>query len=234
MALINCTECNKEISDKAASCPNCGAPLNSTTNPPSAVEELQFPILPADLAIGKQIVNWGGDSAFEGIFDVSENAVNNIPNGKIKVILHTHGLRIANFLYLPILDIHNSQIISIKQTTNSELINMDKSVIGRAAVGALILGPLGAVIGGMSGVGTKQKMQEKSFLVLNYWDIKSKAAQTLLVDGDKFKIAAFIKRNQKEENINKTEDRKAEPRKKGWFGVVLLPIAVGLMFCLCG
>ena len=25
MALINCKECNKEISDKAQSCPGCGA-----------------------------------------------------------------------------------------------------------------------------------------------------------------------------------------------------------------
>lgn len=27
MALINCSECGKEISDKASSCPNCGAPV---------------------------------------------------------------------------------------------------------------------------------------------------------------------------------------------------------------
>lgn len=27
MALIKCPECNKEISDKAAACPNCGAPV---------------------------------------------------------------------------------------------------------------------------------------------------------------------------------------------------------------
>lgn len=27
MALINCTECNKEISDKAKICPGCGAPV---------------------------------------------------------------------------------------------------------------------------------------------------------------------------------------------------------------
>lgn len=26
MPLINCAECGKEISDKASSCPNCGAP----------------------------------------------------------------------------------------------------------------------------------------------------------------------------------------------------------------
>lgn len=29
MALINCQECNKQVSDKAASCPHCGAPINS-------------------------------------------------------------------------------------------------------------------------------------------------------------------------------------------------------------
>lgn len=29
MALINCIECGKEVSDKATSCPNCGNPINS-------------------------------------------------------------------------------------------------------------------------------------------------------------------------------------------------------------
>ncbi len=29
MALINCTECGREVSDKAASCPTCGAPINT-------------------------------------------------------------------------------------------------------------------------------------------------------------------------------------------------------------
>ena len=28
MALIKCPECNKEISDKASACPNCGCPLS--------------------------------------------------------------------------------------------------------------------------------------------------------------------------------------------------------------
>lgn len=31
MALISCPECNKEISDKAESCPNCGFPLNKVS-----------------------------------------------------------------------------------------------------------------------------------------------------------------------------------------------------------
>lgn len=33
MALIKCTECGKEVSDKAAACPNCGAPIDAGTTP---------------------------------------------------------------------------------------------------------------------------------------------------------------------------------------------------------
>jgi len=32
MALINCLECNREISDKALSCPGCGAPISQILN----------------------------------------------------------------------------------------------------------------------------------------------------------------------------------------------------------
>lgn len=31
MALIACTECNQQISDKAAACPHCGAPTSAAT-----------------------------------------------------------------------------------------------------------------------------------------------------------------------------------------------------------
>lgn len=32
MTLIKCPECGKEISDKAAACPNCGCPINNTSS----------------------------------------------------------------------------------------------------------------------------------------------------------------------------------------------------------
>lgn len=31
MALIKCTECGKEFSDKAPACPNCGCPISEMT-----------------------------------------------------------------------------------------------------------------------------------------------------------------------------------------------------------
>ena len=33
MALIKCSECAKEVSDKATACPNCGAPIGSERTP---------------------------------------------------------------------------------------------------------------------------------------------------------------------------------------------------------
>jgi hypothetical protein len=32
MALINCPECNREISDQASSCPNCAFPINKKSS----------------------------------------------------------------------------------------------------------------------------------------------------------------------------------------------------------
>ena len=38
MALINCPECAKEISDKVLACPNCGFPMSESTNQMQKVE----------------------------------------------------------------------------------------------------------------------------------------------------------------------------------------------------
>ena len=41
MALINCPECGKQVSDKAVSCPNCGCPI--ATTPKSTVVRIKLP-----------------------------------------------------------------------------------------------------------------------------------------------------------------------------------------------
>ena len=41
MALITCEECGREVSDKAASCVGCGAPI-SPTAPPSAPDRIYY------------------------------------------------------------------------------------------------------------------------------------------------------------------------------------------------
>jgi hypothetical protein len=227
MALTNCPECNKEISDKANSCPGCGFPINEKNNLVIKEKEeiLVFPRLPENLQIGKQIVNWKQDAGIKGEFQRDENVIENIPTGKVNVILHTHGISLTSDWYLTFVEIHNSQIIDLKTTTRAELVNLDKSVIGRAAVGGLILGPLGAIIGGMSGVGSKEKLKDVSYLIINYWDLKTKLPQTLLIRGEKINISSFITRYKKETEINQQQKRRAEMN-KGCLGVIIIPLII--------
>ncbi|WP_057567455.1 hypothetical protein [Paraclostridium sordellii] len=59
-------------------------------------------------------------------------------------------------------------VLDIAVATEKEIIDMNKSVIGRGAVG-MIFGPVGAILGGMSGIGTKKVIKKKDTLfVISY------------------------------------------------------------------
>ena len=71
------------------------------------------------------------------------------------------------------------------------IMHKDKSVIGRAVLGGVLLGPLGAVIGGMSGLKTGQKITIPDSIVLI--DCR--------LDNDEVKIIFTCKRNNIPEAI---------------------------------
>jgi len=60
------------------------------------------------------------------------------------------------------------QIIDIDTTTDEKTTEKGKSVIGRAVVGGALLGPVGAVVGGMSGTGTNKTTKTSYFMVISY------------------------------------------------------------------
>ncbi len=230
MALINCPECGKEISDKAISCPNCGCPTNIIQKE-EETELMQFPNLPSDLNIGQQITNWSFDAAIKGEYDHIENVIKVIPHGNVLVALHTHGIQISKGLtFYPI---HNSQIISINTAWREDIVKTDKSVIGRAVVGGLILGPLGAVVGGMSGIGSKEEYKNKYYIIINYWDIPSQSAQTLLISGPEQSINSFLGRHNKESEINITQNRVAEENTTPpWTIICIIVIIVSILIII--
>ena len=41
MALVSCAECGRQISDRAASCPDCGCPINSPRPAPARTVTIQ-------------------------------------------------------------------------------------------------------------------------------------------------------------------------------------------------
>lgn len=54
MALINCPECGKEISDRALSCPNCGCPIASVDQPVgTGSASAQTPEAPVDIPVNQ-------------------------------------------------------------------------------------------------------------------------------------------------------------------------------------
>lgn len=61
-----------------------------------------------------------------------------------------------------------SQIKNVGFLTEKEIAQKSKSVLGRAAVGGLLLGGLGAVIGAVSGTGTKSETKNHIYLIINY------------------------------------------------------------------
>lgn len=52
MALINCPECNREISDLASSCPGCGTPIDQTNRQLDSVVKSSLGLVAISLGIG--------------------------------------------------------------------------------------------------------------------------------------------------------------------------------------
>lgn len=60
------------------------------------------------------------------------------------------------------------QVTAAEKVNEKQIMEVDKSVVGRAVVGGVLLGPLGVMVGGASGIGTKRKTVYKDFFVVNY------------------------------------------------------------------
>lgn len=86
-----------------------------------------------------------------------------------------------------------NKVTDVGVATEKEITEKDKSVIGRAAVGTLLMGPLGGIIGGISGVGSKKKQKDLRVAVINYDD------KQIVLLGNSFSIGmdATIKRLDK-------------------------------------
>ena len=97
------------------------------------------------------------------------------------------------------------QIIIAKCILEKEIIQMNKSVIGRAAAGGILLGGLGAIVGAVSGTGTKKKNKFKNFLIINYKDNQGEVkALSFDVTNSNFYICDIVKKLN--ENANLKED----------------------------
>lgn len=61
-----------------------------------------------------------------------------------------------------------SQITDVFYGLETEIVEKNKSVIGRAVAGGLLFGGIGAVVGGISGTGTKAKKERHFYFIISY------------------------------------------------------------------
>lgn len=94
----------------------------------------------------------------------------------VNLILIQDGLAISSRKFEA--KINLDQIKIATSMSQHEMATQQKSVAGRAVVGGVLLGPLGAVVGGMSGIGTKNK--KGHFLVINYTNSSGELASIVL------------------------------------------------------
>ncbi len=209
MALIECPECLEKVSDKAVSCPHCGVPLRTENSMSesmpsdfSGVADQKFPDFPVVMKIGKQLVNWGLDAAMDAYYSYELNTEKRFPEGKVSIYVHTNGISISSSSTSPYkvstVNIHHDQIVRMEYMTQEDFKEENKSVIGRSILGYFLLGPLGAVVGGVSGIGTKMKKLGNYLFVLTYWDVYTRTLQTLLFSV-KQEPASFIVRVHNEQ-----------------------------------
>ncbi len=86
------------------------------------------------------------------------------------------------------------QIKDVLLTTDKEIVEKSKSVAGRAILGGVLLGGVGAIFGGMSGIGNKKQTKVRNFVAINYKSDREDEIKSILLEivGASMKWDKFI------------------------------------------
>lgn len=82
--------------------------------------------------------------------------------------LSNYELKLCDIKGRPIVGISLKDISNVAIISDKEIIEKDKSVIGRGIVGSVLFGGAGLILGGLSGLNKKQVIQNVDYLIINY------------------------------------------------------------------
>lgn len=85
----------------------------------------------------------------------------------VEVALYLDHLEISTVGIAPI-SLSFEKITDVYYGIETEMVNKQKSVIGRAVTGGLLFGGVGAIVGAVSGTGEKQKKVYRTLFVISY------------------------------------------------------------------
>jgi ribosomal protein L7/L12 len=110
MALINCPECNREISDKAVSCPHCGCPIKNVNNIESDIYTLklnQTPLQIKAIRIVRELFGYGLKEAKDIVDSSPVILAENLSYDEVKKLAQPF---CNNLISIEILDIHKNPV----------------------------------------------------------------------------------------------------------------------------
>lgn len=106
-------------------------------------------------------------------------------NTSYLVTLYKDKLLVRDILSKKSVELTISKIKNVFYGTETEVIEKNKSVLGRAIVGTILpFGALGTVVGAVSGVGTKQKKKKHTYLIIEYTSSSEEVAYIKFEDKD--------------------------------------------------
>lgn len=113
---------------------------------------------------GNRQVRFAFIDGIDNLFPVNRETVDvTIDRSKGKLIIESC-LSKKRVAYLAL-----DKVTDVRDMTDVQIQEVEKSVIGRAVVGGLLMGPLGSIIGGMSGLSGKKKVKSKHhFVIITY------------------------------------------------------------------
>ncbi|MGG4344919.1 hypothetical protein [Paenibacillus lautus] len=142
-------------------------------------------------AMGEDGLDYVKTEHIEGL-PVAKNAVCTVVRYKEKIQINALG----NTKF----DIPIDRINALELKNEQEFIDLDRSVVGRAVIGTLLVPGLGTIIGGLSGMKSKKKKPGRSFyLIINYLDKDGQLKGiTLQNDFDLSGIQRFVQSFQRD------------------------------------
>lgn len=135
-----------------------------------------------------------------------------VENSKIKPLtnltIRPHGLEICltRLQGLKLIEVNIglkfTDIISINIEDKEQIFEKkEKSIIGRALVGGLVFGPVGAIVGGMSGMGEKEQKAKMPDIIITISYLEDNSENLLFLScnyNDKNTVVEFMKSHFKE------------------------------------
>jgi hypothetical protein len=143
-------------------------------------------------------------SIISDYFQLRENVGTLTAGNMVNVILYNDHLDIKEVKNS--VSLNYSQITDVFYGMETEIVAKGKTVIGRAMAGGLIFGGVGAVVGAVSGTGTKDKKERHFYFIISYTSSTGEDKFIQLEDTRLYKGAKVAKKLKELCNITPAPD----------------------------